>query len=286
MSNLVLAHHKGCPDGISAAWAAWLKYPHATFMPCDHKVSPELSELEGRDVIMVDFCYSREETEEIKRVANSFLVLDHHKTAQEKCGDLDYCHFDMTKSGAGLAWEYFHPDQEVPWLVEYIQFRDLGYLWTRPVSEHPENLEEILETVDSHERTFEKCSEFAKIKKGSDEWNMMVQEGKAILRAKKQLIERIARNAQEVTIRGKKALCVNSPIFQSEVGNLLTRQDDAELGMVWYQGREAVTISLRSVAGKADISTIAKSYPRGGGHRNAAGFSLDKCNIQELLDLK
>src|SRR5690606_32028649 len=33
--------------------------------------------------------------------------------------------FDMKRSGAGMAWDYFHPGVERPWLFNYLEDRDL-----------------------------------------------------------------------------------------------------------------------------------------------------------------
>ena len=62
--------------------------------------------------------------------AESLLVIDHHKTAQKELCDIPkkYQIFNMNKSGAVLAWEYFFPDEEVPLLFLYIQDRDI---WTK-----------------------------------------------------------------------------------------------------------------------------------------------------------
>ena len=59
-----------------------------------------------RTVFIVDFSYPRTILEEMEESAESLVVIDHHKTAEEDLRGLDYCHFDMTHSGAYLAWEY------------------------------------------------------------------------------------------------------------------------------------------------------------------------------------
>jgi hypothetical protein len=66
----------------------------------------------GLDVAIVDFSYKRPVMIELARKAKSILVLDHHKTAEaeliEPCPGIEV-HFDMNRSGAVMAWEYFHP---------------------------------------------------------------------------------------------------------------------------------------------------------------------------------
>lgn len=125
--------HNPCLDGFTAAWAVWLQFPNAEFFPGVYGQAPP--DCTGRNVYLVDFSYKRPVMEQIMAQANSVLVLDHHKTAeadlanlwktpqgdQEKTAVL----FDMEKSGARLAWEWFHPNTEVPRLVRYVEDRDL-----------------------------------------------------------------------------------------------------------------------------------------------------------------
>ena len=84
---------------------------------------------------------------QIEAKVSKLVVLDHHKSAAEKltgyqcrCGVV---HFDMNKSGARLAWEFFHPDKPVPGLIRYIEDRDIcermqegrAALWAQGISE-------------------------------------------------------------------------------------------------------------------------------------------------------
>ena len=54
------------------------------------------------------------------------VIVDHHITAKERLighgheKEQNY-HFDMNKSGARLAWEFFFPDKEVPLLIRHIE---------------------------------------------------------------------------------------------------------------------------------------------------------------------
>ena len=78
------------------------------------------------------------------------------------------------------------------------------------------------------------------------------------------------------------AACNATPKYASELGNQLAVQSGT-FGLVYcYEGhRQAWDCSLRSV-GDFDVSRIAKLYG-GGGHRNAAGFSVPR--IYDILDI-
>lgn len=278
--NLLVIVHKSCPDGFGAAFAAYKARPDVDFWFAHHGSLPP--DVAGRDVVIADFCYPRAQLLEMKAKAKSLAVLDHHATAQRDCGDLDFCHFDMTKSGAVLSWQYFHPyDSTPPSLLEYIQYRDLGYLFTRKT--HPDGLDEILAAVDSYPRTFETwdvlSSRVAKCLSGSD--TSIYTEGQAILRYKKQLTEQLMKNAHDMEICGHKVKAINASFYQSELGNLLA--NDNEFGVVWYQGIDSIKFSLRSFDHKLDVAKIAENFPGGGGHRNASGFSIPMVKLEELL---
>jgi hypothetical protein len=100
--------------------------------------------------------------------------------------------------------------------------------------------------------------------------------GSAVLAYRDKLVERICANANidALPLRGGQPLVnvpvVNSPILQSEVGNVLAK--GKPYAAVWYDDRNGVRRwSLRSDEDGLDVSKIAKAYG-GGGHKHAAGF--------------
>jgi len=122
--------HKDCYDGFGAAWVcfrALLDTPGFEGTVAFHPKLygdplPEIAD--GDRVYMVDFSYPRDVMVELA-ARTTLTVLDHHKTSQAHCEGLEFCTFDMEKSGAGLAWDYFHVDQPRPPLVDYVEDRDL-----------------------------------------------------------------------------------------------------------------------------------------------------------------
>jgi oligoribonuclease NrnB/cAMP/cGMP phosphodiesterase (DHH superfamily) len=148
-------YHGNCADGFTAAWAVWKRFPDAEFVPGIYgQESPDTT---GRRVILVDFSYPEPVLRRMAEQARSLLVLDHHKTAAEalawmpravthfdrprdpwthhitedayllECQGHPTCAawFNMEKSGARLAWEFFHPGTPVPHLVRHVEDRDL-----------------------------------------------------------------------------------------------------------------------------------------------------------------
>ena len=138
---LVIYHGRNCPDGFAAALAARLFYSDAAqYVGLDHgdvKTLDDLPAVAGRAVYILDFSFAEDILRGIEAQAAKLVLLDHHQSAAEKltgfacrCGVV---HFDMGKSGARLAWEFFHSDASIPDLVRFVEDRDL-WNWQYPDS--------------------------------------------------------------------------------------------------------------------------------------------------------
>ncbi len=250
----VVLYHADCLDGFGAAWAMWKKYPDARYVPVEHGLSPP-SGLDNDHVVMVDFSYSREVVERLAGATASLRILDHHVTAQAALAGLPYAYFDMKKSGAVLAWEWAHPEP-APWLLLYIQDKDL-WEWRLPKSR------EINAALDSYPFDFQV-------------WDNLTQdtleiEGRAILRREDVLITKIVRESVLVEFEGDTVPAVYSPVMTSQIGERLCK--GYPFCIIWHQRNGRRYFSLRSKPGTVDVSAIASRHG-GGGHVNAAGFSI------------
>jgi hypothetical protein len=114
-TNMDLAHverplvffHDRCTDGWCAAWLARRRWADAELVPVNYGDSKKDSSIiergSGRHVLVVDFSLPRDDLLKLREIASSLLVLDHHKTAAADLAGLDFCVFDMDRSGVGLA---------------------------------------------------------------------------------------------------------------------------------------------------------------------------------------
>ena len=122
-------YHGNCLDGFAAAWAVRNALAeNVDFYKGIHQQSPP--DVSGMDVILVDFSYKKEVLEDMLETAGSITILDHHISAEKDLSDLLKSGkinglFDMNRSGAMLAWQWFNPDQQPPKLILHIQDRDL-----------------------------------------------------------------------------------------------------------------------------------------------------------------
>lgn len=269
MSNKVtVLYHANCPDGFGAAWSFYNKYGlNANYIPVKHGDPPP--PIDGQNVFIVDFSYSRDIMVEMHRKASGLIVLDHHKSAEKECSDLEFCHFDMNHSGAYLAWQYLFGDEdEVPLLVRYIEDRDL-WNWNLPKTE------EVLSVVDSFDRTFNNWDALSNKLDSieSDTWKEVVSIGNGILSYKNSLIRQLMSNAHSINILGESIPAINAPFFQSELASELSK--GSPYAAAYYFDGKRYKFSLRSRESGRDVSLIATEFG-GGGHAAAAGFSVDE----------
>jgi len=278
---LVIYHGRKCPDGFGAALAAWLFYAgRAEFLPLDHgdiKSVDDLPALDGRAVYILDFSFSADILRGIEARAAKLVMLDHHKSAAEKltgfacrCGVV---HFDMHKSGARLAWEFFHPDTPVPGLVRYIEDRDI-WAWQYPESAG------FLAALDMEPLDFARWAEIAGF--GPAQLAAFMARGQAMDDKFKKLAEDIAEGAQPVTFNGHRGVMLNAPgVFHSLVGNMLSEKSGT-FALMWHVGKSGgVKVGLRSQPG-FDCIPLAESMG-GGGHAQACGFKMGLERLPELL---
>lgn len=298
MKSLVI-YHDHCTDGFGAAFAAWMKFgDEAEYLPLQYGFKTKDLSPDGwlnREVYMLDFSMPRDLMEGLFANAKRVVWLDHHKTAFEMwCGkyekgmrhtqtfpeDASRICLDDSKSGALLAWEYFHPGTEVPMLIQHIDDRDRWQFKLKGSKE----LHAALGSLKPW--SFKQWSEGLA---DSDWYGQLWTEGAAILRAQDQHVASMAKQARKCGIPPTVAmkdgyrpgtvfepligLAVNASLHQSEVGHELANQSGT-YGLVWrYMADGKVACSLRS-NGDYDVSAIAKAFG-GGGHRNAAGFETD-----------
>jgi uncharacterized protein len=264
----VVLYHANCPDGFGAAWSFYKKYGlNAEYIPVSHGAPPP--PIDGRDVFIVDFSYSRAIMVEMHRRANSMVVLDHHKSAEKECSDLSFCHFDMNHSGAYLAWQHLFGDKsEAPLLIRYVEDRDL-WKWKLPKTE------EVLSVVDSFDRTFENWDSLnLKLDQvDSDTWKGLVSVGSGILAYKNSLIKQLLKNSHNINILGESIPAINAPFFQSELASELAM--NTSYAAAYYYDGSGYKFSLRSRESGRDVSIIASKFG-GGGHAAASGFSVDE----------
>lgn len=251
--TLVL-YHAECADGFGAAWAIWKRYPASRFAAVKHGEPPP-GDIAGERIVIVDFSYPRSTLERLAKEATSLLVLDHHITAEQALADLPYAYFDQTRSGAVLAWQWAH-DEPVPWLLRYIEDKDL-WQWKLPGSR------EISAALASYPFDFDLWNSFSE--------RELEREGRAILRYENELVTKLAAQSRLVNFEGAVVPAVQSAILTSQIGERLSAAHP--FCIIWHDRNGRRYYSMRSREDGTDVGAIAASFG-GGGHTHAAGFSI------------
>jgi uncharacterized protein len=261
MSTMVI-YHADCLDGFCAAWIANQAYqPDDPPIFVAAKYGDDPPDVDGLHVYILDFSYPRETLVAMNGKASKLHVFDHHKTAQKNLDGLEFCTFDMNRSGAGLALDFFGLAHSSKWVSDAVEDRDL-WRFSLPYSE------EICLAIGSVPRTFEAWTLF-----GIRGREVAIESGKAIKGFRDQQVDQALRNSYTGKISGFTVPIVNAQHFQSEIGHaLLAKFPDAPFVAIWYIAEGKIVHSLRSADNREDVSEIAK-LNGGGGHRNAAGFT-------------
>jgi len=139
-AKTTVVYHRNCVDGITAAWVAHQRLPHATFVSAEYGEAPPKIE-RGEILYILDFSYPISVLRELCKVAELVIVIDHHKTTEKMYtalnsetsaaqqafniaedmgkpyeGAMPYevnppnlkLYVDIYESGAQLAWKFFN----------------------------------------------------------------------------------------------------------------------------------------------------------------------------------
>ena len=265
-------YHANCTDGFGSAFSAWkLLGNRAEYYACTHGTKPP--NVKGKNVVILDFSFSNKVTKKMIKEANNLLVIDHHKSAVVELHDISNTIFDMSKSGATMAWEFFHPGKEPPKFIQYITDRDL-WKWELPYSK------EFSAAFDMVPFEFEEFEKF----EDDSVFDDAVKRGSYILAYSKTVVKKVCDKAVSRKYKGMDVLVVNSSHWMSEIGSKLS--PDCDFALIWYydHDEQRTKVSLRSFHDHIDVSDVAKDF-KGGGHKKAAGFTLEKeMHIDDIFD--
>lgn len=265
-------YHANCTDGFGSAYSAWkLLGNRAEYYACSHGAPPP--DVTGKNVVILDFSFKNDVTKKMIEEANDLLVIDHHKSAMVELHDISNTIFDMNKSGATLAWDFFHPGKEAPKFIQYITDRDL-WKWELPYSK------EFSAAFDMVPFEFEEFEKF----EDDSVFDDAVKRGSYILAYSKTVVKKVCDKAADRHLDGKHVMVVNASHWMSEIGARLS--PDCDYAMIWYYDHndKDIKVSLRAFHDTIDVSEVSKKFG-GGGHKKAAGFRLPGgTNIDDLFD--
>ncbi len=269
--------YDGDPDGFGCAYAAYKKFGEdADYYEVEHGQDLPVIAFTYENVYIFDLCFDWETMEELTHSTRDYVVIDHHPSAQETVEGLDLnpVPFDTSRAACVQVWEYFFPEaQDTPKILQYVADRDV-WKFELPYSEemnsfiylHPRTIMDWDYVESELQHNFQEC----------------ITIGQALYTQKGVIAKEMAdRNdfvrASHFTgnpLDHGDVPVAAAPAIWSEVGHeLLNMYPDAPFACTYFDFEGRRKYSLRSEDHRMDVGAIAKRLG-GGGHRNAAGFSV------------
>ena len=176
--------------------------------------------------------------------------------------------FDMERSGAGMAWDYFFPNIGRPKLIDHIEDRDL---WRFKLP----HTRAISAALFSYPYDFDVWDELMRSSFFEEETTLarLAKDGEAIERKHhKDVADLVEATKRRMVIAGISVPVANLPyIYSSDAGHLMAEGEP--FAACYWDTPDGRVFSLRSQDDGADVSSVAVQYG-GGGHARAAGFRM------------
>lgn len=267
MERVVILYHGNCPDGFGGAYSAWKKFGDAAeYIAVQHQTPPP-ENLAGANLYLIDFCYPREVMNELAAHAASLTVLDHHEGVEDVVEAQPEYVYDAKRSGATIAWTYFHPDEAVPELLRIVMKGDLYQKFT-------DDERAIASYIYAQPYDFAGWDALRETLEGTEKAEILAK-GRAYTEHFHMLVAQIAKQAKPVRFEGHATYVVAAPrMFATELSTML-RAKGADFVLIT---RNDVTGDLR-VSMRAgnntsvNLAELAQKYG-GNGHPGSAAFSV------------
>lgn len=279
----VVLYHGSCSDGFGTAFIVWYYYKYLygmdrvkmiNFIPCYYLKDNQLSnnfieKILGKNVLMCDFSYKYDQLLQIISSSKSFMILDHHKTAEEDLKQIPECYkiFDMNRSGCGITWDFFYANLPIPKFLAYIQDRDI---WAKKLSETSLFVAYFYEQ-DFDFDLWEKYLDEEMVKEAINKGTIWLEYQNVLI---DKIIKKTSYIIQEINNKYAIVLYCNCPKLKSDIGNkVFNKFPFGDFSCIWDYNlfRDQSYYSLVSTNDRMDVSQIALKFG-GGGHRNASGI--------------
>lgn len=282
-----IVYHNACADGITSAFAGWRhqKGKVVHFVPATYDAPFSVDQFPGKNVLIVDFSYTKAQLEELEKAGKKVLVLDHHEKAFEQL--TDYPHGLVvdeqvdSRSGAGLSWNYFSPKEPLPLFVQLVQDRDV---WDFALPDTNAFGEVFWEHISSF--TFKGNFPFEKLEPylQEDYVKSVLPRGQALYLEKMKRVQEKCAPAILRSYEDKTFWFVHSKngSDRSEIGHALCERGIAKFAAIWWEDPETAGkyhVSFRSSKFRTqrneefNVNVFAKQFG-GGGHRNASSCNM------------
>jgi oligoribonuclease NrnB/cAMP/cGMP phosphodiesterase (DHH superfamily) len=263
----VILYHGKCADGFGSAYAVWKKFGDTVeYIPVKHG-GPLPEKMEGRDIYLIDFCFPEEEMARLAHTARSITVLDHHEGVRKVAESFPGV-FDANRSGASIAWNYFHPDTPMPRLLAYVEDGDL-YRYALPETR------DVFSYLTVLPYEFPVWDNLAHTLEDDSRRSAFLQKAENYTEYFKLLADLCVDGAKKVLFEGYECMFANSHpsmTMKSYVGHQLSTKFPP-FALIVTAHPTGFGVSIRG-DGSVDVSKIAEKYG-GSGHPNSSGFFIE-----------
>lgn len=288
----VVLYHRSCHDGFGAALACHL-YHVTTGLSEPEYISLDPNRLtDGVKAILhfppdsviraFDIAFNQEAFSLLKNRFSDLIIFDHHKSTVDSFPDgLPHeFHYNNDKCGAILAWDYYFPGENPPLMFQYLLAKDTWKFDLFGIDKINETRQVCLglyeacqpQYLDREERQPDFSSWANFTLPPNFWWEATLRHGQILEAHQKIVLKQLKKSASLVKFREHTVAICNSSVEISDLGNQLASESQCDYALIWRVSGTTVYISLRSI-GEFDVSEIARQFPPGGGHRNAAAFS-------------
>ena len=270
--DIVVIYHKRCEDGFGAAYAAWKKFGDAAaYHPAGYG-DPVPEGLENKEVYILDFCYEAEGVmDRLATITKKLVVLDHHESSRGIVTSTPDHVYDAARSGATIAWSYFHPNAPIPRLMGYLEDGDL-YRFALPETA------DIFAYLIVQPFDFEIWDDIARRLEDPAARGALLAKAATYSEYFEKLSYLCVEAAKKVRFEGYEcyfAKALPSITMRSYVAHQLYAKLPP-FALVVTAHPDGFGVSIRS-DGSVDVSKIAEKYG-GGGHTGSAGFFIPNGN--------
>ena len=243
-------------------------YPFEMF-PINYNIDFPFGKIESQEtVVIVDFSLQKDgEFEELLKITDNVIWIDHHISAIQKHNHLQYKLDGIRKVGVAgcvLTWQYFYPDKLPSMTINLIGDYDI---WEFQYGEITNYLQSGIRIFD----TSPQSSNWLKWLDGKYYPDQEIATGEVVEKYKENNYKSLIKGLSFYCVfEGYRAVCCNqaqtgSPLFnsvdESTYDIMITFSFN---GLLW-------SVHIYTKKEDIDVSEIAVKYG-GGGHRNAAGF--------------
>lgn len=269
MERTVILYHDNCPDGFGGAYAAWKKFGDtAEYLPVQHQAETPAG-LKGAHLYLIDFCYPKDIMNVLAAEAASLTVLDHHEGVEDVVEAMPAYVYDAKRSGATIAWSYFHPETPVPVFLDIVMKADLYQMLT-------DDERAIISYAYAQPYSFSGWDTLTERVENPESRAEIIGRGRAYAEYFQLLATQIASRARRVRFEGHEVYLISAPrMFATELGTQLRKKGGAFTLITRNDAHGSMRVSMRAGDNKTvNLAELAQKYG-GNGHPGSAAFSLE-----------